>query len=115
MKRQLAVHQSFQYAQNVVNGTIPAPKYVIKQCEKFMEICDGKSGAEPAQAYRAKGFSNFKEIHTRQQPPKGVHKTKKCGFLKCLLRSSKRFCVAFFIGTKVQQVLFSGARRGFVA
>ena len=43
MKRQLAVHQSFQYAQNVVNGTIPAPKYVIKQCEKFLEICDGKS------------------------------------------------------------------------
>ena len=43
MKRQLAVHQSFQYAQNVVNGTIPSPKYVIKQCEKFLEICDGKS------------------------------------------------------------------------
>ena len=36
-------HQSFQYAQNVVNGTIPAPKYVIKQCEKFPETCDGKS------------------------------------------------------------------------
>ncbi len=36
-------NQSFQYAQNVVNGTIPAPKYVIKQCEKFLEICDGKS------------------------------------------------------------------------
>ena len=36
-------HQSFQYAQNVVNGTIPAPKYVIKQCEKFLETCDGKS------------------------------------------------------------------------
>ena len=116
MKRQLAVHQSFQYAQNVVNGTIPAPKYVIKQCEKFLEICDEKSekyfldeqklqrindilkllimprglkagssiyecscgyqwllyaaafcvGAEPARASRAKDFSNFKEIHTRQ-------------------------------------------------
>ncbi|MEI3541763.1 MAG: terminase TerL endonuclease subunit [Acutalibacteraceae bacterium] len=39
----MIVHQSFQYAQNVVNGTIPAPKYVIKQCEKFLEICDGKS------------------------------------------------------------------------
>ncbi len=42
MKRQLAAHQSFQYAQNVVNGIIPAPKYVVKQCETFMEICDGK-------------------------------------------------------------------------
>ena len=39
----MIVHQSFQYAQNVVNGTIPAPKYVIKQCEKFLETCDGKS------------------------------------------------------------------------
>ena len=39
----MIVHQSFQYALNVVNGTIPAPKYVIKQCEKFLEICDGKS------------------------------------------------------------------------
>ena len=39
----MIVHQSFQYAQNVVNGTIPAPKYVIKQCQKFLEICDGKS------------------------------------------------------------------------
>ena len=36
-------HQSFQYAQSVVNGAIPAPKYVIKQCEKFLEICGGKS------------------------------------------------------------------------
>ena len=27
----------------MVNGTIPAPKYVIKQCQKFLEICDGKS------------------------------------------------------------------------
>ena len=39
----MIVHQSFQYAQNVVNGTIPSPKYVIKPCEKFLEICDGKS------------------------------------------------------------------------
>ena len=39
----MIVHQSFQYAQNVVNGTITAPKYVIKQCQKFLEICDGKS------------------------------------------------------------------------
>lgn len=42
-KSELAAHQSFQYIKNVVNGTIPVPKYVIKQCEKFLEICDGKS------------------------------------------------------------------------
>ena len=27
----------------MVNGILPAPKYVIKQCQKFLEICDGKS------------------------------------------------------------------------
>lgn len=27
----------------MVNREIPAPRYVIKQCEKFIEICDGKS------------------------------------------------------------------------
>ena len=42
MKRQLAANQSFQYAQNVVNNIIPAPKYVGKQCEKFLEICNGE-------------------------------------------------------------------------
>ena len=80
MKRQLAVHQSFQYAQNVVNGTIPAPKYVIKQCEKFMEIRDGKSGAEPAQAYRAKGFSNFKKLTRGNSHRRGFIKRKNVDF-----------------------------------
>lgn len=37
-------HKSFQYAKGVVHREIPAPKYVIKQCEKFLEICNGKSG-----------------------------------------------------------------------
>lgn len=27
----------------MINREIPAPRYVIKQCEKFIEICDGKS------------------------------------------------------------------------
>ena len=57
----MIVHQRFKYAQNVVNGTIPAPKYVIKQWQKFLEICDGKSGAEPAQASRARAFLKFEE------------------------------------------------------
>lgn len=35
-------HTSYQYAKNVVNLDIPAPKYVIKQCEDFLKICDGK-------------------------------------------------------------------------
>ena len=33
----------YQYAKGVVENAIPAPKYVIKQCEKFLEICEGKS------------------------------------------------------------------------
>lgn len=36
-------HRSYIYAQNVMNGEIPAPKYVIKQCEDFINICDGNS------------------------------------------------------------------------
>jgi phage terminase large subunit-like protein len=31
------------YARSVVFGKIPAPKYVKLQCEKFLEICEGKS------------------------------------------------------------------------
>lgn len=37
-------HRSYKYAKGVINHEIPAPRYVIKQCEKFIEICDGKSG-----------------------------------------------------------------------
>ena len=33
----------YQYAKGVVENAIPAPKYVIKQCEKFIEICEEKS------------------------------------------------------------------------
>ena len=36
-------HKSYEYARGVTNHEIPAPKYVIKQCEKFIDICDGKS------------------------------------------------------------------------
>lgn len=36
-------HKSYKYAKGVINREIPAPRYVIKQCEKFIEVCDGKS------------------------------------------------------------------------
>lgn len=36
-------HQSYKYAKNVVRRAIPAPKYVIKQCEDFINICDERS------------------------------------------------------------------------
>ena len=35
-------HGGYKYAQSVVKKAIPAPKYVIKQCEEFLKICDGK-------------------------------------------------------------------------
>ena len=43
MKRQFAAHKSYEYARGVTNREIPTPKYVIKQCEKFIEICEGKN------------------------------------------------------------------------
>ena len=43
MKRQFTAYESYKYARGVINHEIPAPKYVIKQCEKFIEIFDGKS------------------------------------------------------------------------
>ena len=42
MKKWFAVHQSYTYADKVVKNEIPVPKYVIKQCEEFLKICDGK-------------------------------------------------------------------------
>ena len=36
-------HKSYEYARGVINREIYSPKYVIKQCEKFIEIFDGKS------------------------------------------------------------------------
>ena len=36
-------HLSYKYAKGVINHEIPAPKYVIKQCEEFIKICDGES------------------------------------------------------------------------
>ena len=35
-------HKSYAYADKVVKNEIPAPKYVIKQCEEFLKICEGK-------------------------------------------------------------------------
>ena len=35
-------HGGYKYAQSVVKKAIPAPKYVVKQCEEFLKICDGK-------------------------------------------------------------------------
>lgn len=36
-------HQSYQYAENVCNGSINAPKYVKIQCREFIDIADGQS------------------------------------------------------------------------
>ena len=35
-------HGGYKYAQSVVKKAIPAPKYVVKQCEEFLKICNGK-------------------------------------------------------------------------
>jgi phage terminase large subunit-like protein len=35
-------HKSYEYALSVVNGEINAPKFVIMQCQQFLDITDGK-------------------------------------------------------------------------
>lgn len=35
------MNKAYEYAVYCVNGDIHAPKYVIKQCQKFINICDG--------------------------------------------------------------------------
>ena len=37
------VNSAIQYANDVVNKKNKAPKYVIKQCEEFLEIVENKS------------------------------------------------------------------------
>ena len=39
----MIAHQSYKYAEGVIKHEIAAPKYVIKQCEEFIQICDGNS------------------------------------------------------------------------
>lgn len=36
-------NKAYKYASDVVNHIIPAPKYVIKQCQEFLDIADGKN------------------------------------------------------------------------
>ena len=36
-------NKAYEYAKACVNGDIHAPKYVIIQCQEFIEICDGNS------------------------------------------------------------------------
>lgn len=36
-------HNSYIYAKGVIDSEISEPKYVIKQCQEFLENCDSKS------------------------------------------------------------------------
>ena len=36
-------HKAYKYASDVVNKKITAPKYVIKQCQEFLDIAEGKN------------------------------------------------------------------------
>lgn len=38
----MRLHPSYKYAENVIKGNIIAPKYVKKQCQLFLNICDNK-------------------------------------------------------------------------
>ena len=38
----MKLHPSYKYAEDVIKGNIIAPKYVKKQCQLFLNICDNK-------------------------------------------------------------------------
>ena len=38
----MTMHPAYIYAENVVKHKVIAPNYVIKQCDAFKQICDGK-------------------------------------------------------------------------
>ena len=42
MMMKMKQHPSYKYASGVIEGKIIAPKYVKKQCQIFVDICDGK-------------------------------------------------------------------------
>ena len=39
----MIAHQSYKYAEGVIKREVAVPKYVIKQCQEFLKICDGNS------------------------------------------------------------------------
>ena len=149
MKRQLAGHQSYDYARGVIKGEIEAPKYVIKQCEEFIKICDGasdkyfldeeklqqidkvlkmlvmprglKAGCsiyECSCGYQWLFYAAILCVVHKGNPDRRRYET---AILEIARKNFKTFTIAtifvllFFVGTKIQQVLFGGSRWGFVA
>lgn len=62
-------HPSYVYAQDVVSGKIPAPKYVIIQCHKFKEIFDGN---HPKYKINHKRIENIDKILKVLKMAKGI-------------------------------------------
>ena len=62
-------HPSYVYAQNVVGGKIPAPKYVVTQCREFKEIFDGN---HPKYKINHKRIENIDKILKVLKMAKGI-------------------------------------------
>lgn len=55
-------NKGYEYALKVINGEIPAPKYVIKQCELFKDISDGKSDKYIIHEKKVKQIENILKL-----------------------------------------------------
>ena len=143
----MIAHQSYKYAESVIKREIAAPKYVIKQCEEFIQICDGNSekyfldeeelrqidkvlkmlvmprGLKAGCSiycscgYQWLFYAAILCVVHRENPDRRRYET---AILEIARKNFKTFTIAtifvlLFFGSEIQQVLFSGARRGFIA
>ena len=55
-------HPSYKYANNVINDKVIAPKYVKKQCEIFVNICNGKDSKYCINEKRVKKIDKIAKV-----------------------------------------------------
>lgn len=55
-------NKAYQYAIDVIDKKVSAPKYVIKQCEKFIEIAEGKNAKYKINEIKVKQIESILKI-----------------------------------------------------
>lgn len=65
----LKQHPSYQYAERVITGREDAPRYVVKQCQIFIDVCDGK---DPRYFVDVKRVEKISKILKLIRMPKGL-------------------------------------------
>lgn len=107
-------HKSYKYAKDVVDGKIPSPKYVIEQCQDFINIADDK---DEEFKINTKRVSKINSILKLLKMPKGLSAGKSissslAGFQWLLIIAS--LCVVYRDNTKKRRyetVLLEIARK----